>query len=77
MGLTDYISRNPYGAAKSISMYDEDFVIAQTDVIIQSINAIKQRGSPRELSNDYKAPNIKPEIKRQRGCSRKLTAIAG
>ena len=36
MGLTDYISRNPHGAAKPISMYDEDFVIAQIDAIVKN-----------------------------------------
>ena len=49
MGLTDYISRNPHNNAKPISRYDEDFVIAQIDAIIQTINAIKQRGRPRKL----------------------------
>ena len=51
MGLTDYISRNPHNKAKPISRYDEDFVIAPIDAIIQTINAIKQRGRPRKLDN--------------------------
>ena len=29
MGLVDYISRNPYQPAKSISKYDEDFFGSQ------------------------------------------------
>ena len=77
MGLTDYISRNPNNIAKPISRYDEDFVIAQTDAIKQTIYAIKQRGRPRkpdklESSNDSKALITKPEIKLQRGRPRKL-----
>ena len=28
MGLVDYISRNPYQPAKSISKYDEEFLVA-------------------------------------------------
>ena len=78
MGLTDYISRNPHGAAKPINMYDEDFVIAQIDAINKTINAIKQRGSPRKFPNlesqdDYKPPNKTSIIKRPRGRPRKLT----
>ena len=77
MGLTDYISRNPHNKAKPISRYDEEFVIAQTDAIIQNINAIKQRGRPRKLDkleslDDSKALTKQPEIKRQRGRPRKL-----
>ena len=77
MGLTDYISRNPHNKAKPISRYDEDFVIGQIDAIIQTINAIKQRGRPRKLDNlesldDSKALTKKPEIKRQRGRPQKL-----
>ena len=34
MGLTDYISTNPHGAAKPISKYDENFVKARIDAII-------------------------------------------
>ena len=49
MGLTDYITRNPHDKAKPISRYDEDFVMAQIDVLIQTINATKQRWWPRKL----------------------------
>ena len=55
MGLTDYLSRNPHGAAKPISMYDEDFVIAQIEAIVKTINAIRQRGRPRKF------PNLEPQ----------------
>ena len=77
MGLTDYISRKPHNKAKPISRYDEDFVIAQIDAIIQTINAIKQRGRPRKLDNlesldDSKALTKKPEIKRPRDRPQKL-----
>ena len=77
MGLTDYISRNPHNKAKPISRYDEDFVIAQKYAIIQTINAIKQRGRPRKLDklgspDDSKALNKRPETKGQRGRPRKL-----
>ena len=77
MGLTDYISRNPHGAEKPISMYDEDFVIAQIDAIVKTINAIRQRGRPRqfphvESQDDYKPPNKTSIFKRPRGRRRKL-----
>ena len=76
MGLTDYISRNPHGAAKPISMYDEDFVIAQINAIVKTINAIRQRGRPRkfpilESHDDSKTSNTTTAIKRQRGRPRK------
>ena len=76
MGLTDYISRNPHGAAKPISMYDEDFVIAQIDAIVKAINAIRQRGRPRkfptlESHDGSKTSNITTVIKLQRGRPRK------
>ena len=76
MGLTDYISRNPHGAAKPINMYDEDFVIAQIDAIVKTINAIRQRGRPRkfpilESHDDSKTSNTTTVIKRQRGRPRK------
>ena len=69
MCLTDYISRNPHGAAKPISMYDEDFVIARIDAIVKTINAIRQRGRPRqspllESHDDSKISNTTTVIKR-------------
>ena len=72
MGLADYLSRNPHGTSKPISMYDEDFVIAQIDIIIQNINGIKQRGRPgkagkMEPPNNSEAPNTKPVTKSHRG----------
>ena len=77
MGLTDYISRNPHNKGKPISRYDEDFVIAQIDAIIQTINAIKQRGKTTKTRNlesldDSKALTKNPEIKRPRGRPQKL-----
>ena len=71
MGLTDYISRNPHGAAKPISMYDEDFVIAQIDAIDKTINVIRQRDRPRkfpklESHDDSKTSNTTTVTKRPR-----------
>ena len=76
MGLTDYISRNPHGAAKPISMYDEDFVIAEIDAIVKTINAFRQRGRPRkfpilESHDNSKTSNTTTVVKRQRGRPRK------
>ena len=34
MGLTDYISKNPHGAAKPTSKYGENFIKARIDAII-------------------------------------------
>ena len=72
MGLTDYISRNPHGAEKPISMYEEDFVIAQIDAIVKTIIVIRQRGRPRKYPNLELQDNSKPSnktsiIKRPRG----------
>ena len=57
-------------------MYDEDFVIAQIDTIVKTINAIRQRGRPRkfpilESHDDSKTSNTTTAIKRQRGRPRK------
>ena len=77
MSLTDYISRNPHGAAGPISMYDKDFVIAQIDAIVKTTNVIRQRGRPRkfptlESHNNSKTSNTTTVIKRPRGRPRKL-----
>ena len=72
MGLTYYLSRNPHGAAKPISIYDEDCKIAQVDAIIKTINVIRQRGKSRNLPilvsyDDSKTSNTPTVIKRPRG----------
>ena len=77
MGLKDYISRNPHGAAKPIGIYDEDVVIAQIDTIVKTINVIRQRGIPRnfptlESYDDSKTSNTTIVIKRPRGRPIKL-----
>ena len=77
MSLTDYISRNPHGAAKPISLYDEDFVLAQIEAIVKTINAIRQRGRPQkgpnlETQDDSKPSNQTSIIRCQRGRPRKL-----
>ena len=59
-GLINYISRNQHGAAKPISMYDEDFVIAQIDAIVKTINAIRQRGRPQKFPNLELQDDSKP-----------------
>ena len=44
MGFTDLISRIPSGKAPPISHYDEEFVVANINKIIKSINpSEKQR----------------------------------
>ena len=77
MGLTDYISRNSHGAARPISMYNEEFVIAQIGNIVKTINVIRQRGRPRkfltlESHDDSNTSHTTTVIKRPRGRPRKL-----
>ena len=77
MGLADYISRKPHGAAKPISKHDEDFVIAQIDASVKTINAIKQRGRPQkspklESYDNSTTSNTKLEIKQPRGRRKKI-----
>ena len=41
-------------------MYDEDFVIAQIDATVKTINAIRQRGRPRKIPKLESQDDSKP-----------------
>ena len=43
MGLVDYISRNPYQPAKSISIYDEEFLVATLSRIHFDAKLLQQK----------------------------------
>ena len=43
MGLVDYISRNPYQPAKSISKYDDEFLIATLSSIHNNAKLLQQK----------------------------------
>ena len=48
MGLADYMSRNPSELAKPPSTYDENFIIAQIDVIKETLKILRKRGRPKK-----------------------------
>ena len=43
MGLVDYMSRNPYQPAKSISKYDEEFLVAKLSSIHSNAKLLQQK----------------------------------
>ena len=43
MGLVDYISRNPYQPAKSVSKYDEEFLVATLSSIQSDAQLLQQK----------------------------------
>ena len=43
MGLVDYISRNPYKPAKSVSKYDEEFLVATLSSIHSDAQLLQQK----------------------------------
>ena len=43
MGLVDYISRNPYQPAKSVSKYDEEFLVATLSSIHSDAQLLQQK----------------------------------
>ena len=55
MGLVDYISRNPYQPAKSISKYDEEFLVATLSRIHTDAKLLQQKHniSANTLHNFY------------------------
>ena len=52
MGLADYMSRNPSEPAKPPSTYDKNFIIAQIDVIKETLQIIRKSGRPKKLNNN-------------------------
>ena len=55
MGLADYMSRNPSELAKPPSTYDENFIIAQIDIIQETLQIIRKRGRPKKQHNNQPA----------------------
>ena len=52
MGLADYMSQNPSKPEKLPSTYDENFIIAQIDVIKETLQGICKKGRPNKLNNN-------------------------
>ena len=59
MGLADYMSRNPSEPAKPPSTYDENFKIAQIDVIKETLHILRKRGRPKKQNNNNTQHNTK------------------
>ena len=69
MGMADYMSRNPVQIANPPSTYDADFIIAQINVIKNTLNIIRKRGRPKKEAIEKAEHTTK--IKRRRGRPRK------
>ena len=85
MGFVDYISRNPDKEAKTVFKYDEEFVVAQIDVICKAVEflqnknftIIKHGARPRKVISSTNASsrnNNAKEHKRGRGRGRKTNS---
>ena len=59
MGLADYLSRNPSEPAKPPITYDENFIIAQIDVIKETLQIIRKRGRQKKPNNKKTQHNTK------------------
>ena len=59
MGLADYMSRNPSELAKPPSTYDENFIIAQIDVIKETLQILSKRSRPKKHNNNTTQYNTK------------------
>ena len=59
MGLADYMSRNPSEPEKPPCTYDENFIIAQIDVIKETLHILRKRGRPKKHNNNTTQHNTK------------------
>ena len=59
MRLAEYMSQNPSEPAKPPSTYDENFIIAQIDVIRETLHILRKRGRPKKQSNNTTQHNTK------------------
>ena len=59
MGLADYMSRNPSELAKPPSTYDKKFIIAQIDVIKETLKILRKRGRPKKHKHNTTQKNTK------------------
>ena len=71
MGLADYMSRNPNDLPRAPTKYDDEFIIAQINIIKNTLNIIRKRGRPRKNTIDTEQTEQK-DVKR-RGRPRKNT----
>ena len=69
IGMADYMPRNPDKVATPPSTYDADFIIAQINVIKDTLNRIRKRGRPKKENTEKDEHTIK--IVRRRGRPRK------
>ena len=53
------MSRNSSEPAKPPSTYDKNFIIAQIDVINETLQIIRKRGRPKKLNNNKTQHNTK------------------
>ena len=67
--MADYMSRNPDQIATPPSTYDADFIIAQINVIKNTLNIIRKRGRPKKEAIEKAEHTTK--FKRRRGRPRK------
>ena len=66
-GMADYMSRNPDQIASPPSTYDADFIIAQINVIKDTVKIIHKRGRPRKriqknLSTQLKSKGAEADL---------------
>ena len=59
MGLAGYMSRHPSEPAKPPNTLDENFIIAQIDLIKETLQIIRKRGGPKKLNNNKTQHNTK------------------
>ena len=62
MGLFDYISRNPYQPAKSISKYDEEFLVAILSRIDTDAKLLQQEKNFSAVTHDNFYHDNKPDL---------------
>ena len=74
MGLANFMSQNPNDLPKAPTKYDDEFIIAQINIIKNTLNIIRKRGRPRKNTIDTEQTEQK-NVKR-RGRPRKNTTTA-
>ena len=74
MGLADYMSRNPNDLPKAPSKYDDEFIIAQINIIKETLNILRKRGRPKKKTIETEQEIEK--IAKRRGRPRKIKTTA-
>ena len=62
MGLVDYLSCNPYQPAKSISKYDEEFLVATLSLILTDAKILQQEKHISALTLNHFYHDNKPDL---------------